>query len=171
MRKSSWIVLGICAALILCLGFAYLVTRSTTPELLTREKATAMIGQMQEAVKHKNINAIMSYVCPDPDTKVAGLDQDHIRKMLVGAFHVMKDPVADVTNLTFTGGNEEAQVAFDLAVRNDAPGQTSTDYNGHVALDLKRVDVTRVFGLFHTKEWRIVNGSQTGPDLTAWGDD
>jgi len=170
MRKSSWIVLGASAALILCLGFAYLASRAT-PEPLNKEKAAALIARMQEAVKAKNINTIMSYVCPDPDTKVAGLDQDHIRRMLASAFHVMKDPRADVSNLTFSGGTDDSQVSFDLSVHNDGPNQEATDYKGHVTLDLRRVNVPHLFGLYTTKEWRIVSGSQDGLDLTTLGDD
>jgi hypothetical protein len=171
MKKSSWIVLGICVVLMFCLGFAYFVSRIGASEPLTQQKAQAMIGQMQEAVKHKNVNDIMSYVSPDPDTKVAGLDQDHIRRLLQSAFHMMKEPRADVNNLIFAGGADDAQVSFDLTVHNDGPDQQGVDYKGHVTLELKRVDVPHLLGLFHTKEWRIVNGSQNGPDVTTWGED
>jgi hypothetical protein len=170
MRKSSWIVLALCGVLVLCLGFAYMVSRQT-PQPLTKETTEAMVQQMQEAVKHKNINTIMSFVSPDPDTKVAGLDQDHIRRMLASAFHMMQEPRADVNNLNFIGGTDEATVDFDLSVHNDGPGQQVTDYKGHVTLQIRRVDVPHLMGLYHTREWRIVDGSQTGPDLTTWGDD
>jgi hypothetical protein len=170
MRKSSWIVLGISVALVVCLGCAYLLTRST-PETLTKEQAAQIIKEMQEAVRHKNVNAIMAYVSPDPDTKVAGLDQEHMRRLLVGALHRMDDPRADVANLVFAGGTDDATISCDVAVHNDGPNQSIVDYIGHVTLQLKRVDVAHLFGLYHTKEWRIVGGTQDGPDVTGWGDD
>jgi len=172
MRKTSWIVLGVCVVLVLCLGAAYILTR-TTPDSLNKDRAALIITQMQNAVKHRDVNTIMSYVSSDPETRIAGLEPDRMRRLLASALHRMESPRADVTGLAMTGGGDtdEATLSFDLTVHNDGPGQVVVDYTGHVTLELKRVDVPHLFGLYHTREWRIIGGTQNGPDITSWGDD
>lgn len=170
MRKSSWIALTICAALVFALGIAYVVSRSSE-DTLTQEQATKMIGHMQEAVMHKDVNAIMAFIDPDPATKIANVNQDQLRFMLARGLRAMEHPHADVSNLALAGGDKsDATLEFDLAVKSDGKDFASTDYNGHITLHLKRVEVPHLLGLFHTTEWRIVSGSTDGKQPADWGE-
>jgi hypothetical protein len=156
--------LATCVVLAAFLGVAYLFSQPTA-ETLTQEDATAMLQKMQEAVAQKNVNAIMSYIAPQPETRIANLNLDQLRLLLARAFHNSGTLHADYSKVVFTGGSSEATLEFDLVVANQLPGVTSDDYKGHVTLHLKRVDVPRLFGLFHSKEWRIAGADSTGPDL------
>jgi len=169
MRKSSWIVLGVCAALILSLATAYFLSR-TSPDTLTQQQAESIVKEMQVAVRHKNVDALMAYIAPSEDLRIANLRPDQIRVLLAHAFQAMPDPRAEVSNLTFTGGLKDATLGFDLVVHNDGPSQTAVDYTGHITLQLQRVPVPHLMGLYNTREWRIVSGSTTGPDPSTFGD-
>ena len=170
MRKSSWIMLGVCGALVLVLGFAYLLSR-TTDTSLTREQASQIVQKMQDAVARKDVSTIMSYIDPSPETKVANVNQDTLRILLARAFRAMQNPHADVTNLAFAGGDSgDATVDFDLDVKQAAADYSAFDYKGHITLHLKRVDVPHLLGLYQTSEWRIVSGSTTGQQPSDMGE-
>jgi ketosteroid isomerase-like protein len=169
MRKSSWIVLGICVVLLFCLGFGYLLTR-TPPGDLNQQQAQAMIKDMQSAVRHKDVDGIMRYIAPDDETTVANLKRPRMRMVLAQAFRAMPSPQAQVNNLMFASIGNEATVDFDLKVKSEGADFTSDIYQGHITLHLKRVPVPHLWGLYHTSEWRIVGGSTTGPDPNNYGD-
>lgn len=170
MRKSSWIMLGVCGALVLVLGVAYILSRSTDTSL-TREQAAQIVQKMQDAVAHKDVSTIMSYIDPNPETKVANVNQDTLRILLARALRSMNNPRADVTNLAFAGGDTgDATMDFDLDVKQTGSDYNAFDYKGHITLHLKRVDVPHLLGLYQTREWRIVSGSTTGPQPSDMGE-
>lgn len=170
MRKSSWAVLGVCALLLFGLGFAYMLSRASN-DTLTRDQAAQIVQKMQDAVARKDVGTIMNYIDPSPETRVASLNQDQLRIMIGRALHAMKNPRADVSNLAFAGGvDSDATLDFDLDVKNGDTDYNALPYKGHIALHLKRVDVPHLLGLYQTKEWRVVSGSTTGPQLTDMGE-
>jgi hypothetical protein len=169
MRKSSWIVLGICALLIFGLVTAYFLSQAG-PDTLTQPVAESMVKEMQTAVRHKSVNTIMSYLAPSEDLRIANLRPEQIRTLLARAFQAMPEPRAEVNNLTFAGGDHDATVGFDLVIHNDGRDHTAVDYSGHITLQLQRVAVPHLMGLYTTREWRIVGGSTTGPDPSNFGD-
>ena len=170
MRKSSWVVLAVCAALVFGLGFAYVLSRASD-NTLTQEKASLMVRRMQDAVEKKDVDGIMGFIDPDPATKVAGVNQDQLRFMLSRALRAMDHPHADVTNMALAGGDKgDATMDFDLAVKTTGADFKSTPYQGHITLHLKRVEVPHLLGLYHTGEWRIVSGSTTGPQPGDMGE-
>ncbi len=168
MRKSSWVILGICFVMLFGLGFAYIASQQS-PQTLTREDGEKIIKTMQEAVAHKNTGKIMDYVDIAPGTKVGGINADQLRVMIARALHQMEQPRADTTNFAFSGGTGEAKIEFDLTVHSDGPDKDSVPYTGHITLNLKRVEVPHLLGLYQTKEWRIVGGDP-GRDLSTLGD-
>lgn len=168
MKKSSWMVLGICVALSACLGFAYVLTRPG-PEALTREMAVEMLSKMQEAVKRKSVNGIMEFVAPASDIKLANLKPNQLRMLLANAFRNSGKLTARCTNIAYENEREQARLAFDLLVRQETANMISDDYNARITLYLKRVDVPRLFGLFSGKEWRIVGAESTGKDPSSFG--
>ena len=170
MRKSSWAVLGVCALLLFGLGFAYMLSR-TSGDTLTREQAAQVVQKMQDAVARKDTGAIMDFIDPNPETKVAGLNQDQLRMMVGRALHSMQNPRADVSNLAFAGGTDgDATLDFDLAVKQSGKDFSASDYSGHISLHLKRVDVPHLLGLYQTKEWRVVTGTTNGPQPGDFGE-
>lgn len=169
MHKSSWVALGLCAVLIVCLGGAYLISRGA-PEALNQEQATQMLQQMQEAVAQKNVDGIMNAISPDADVHLATLRPDQLRLMLAKAFRESGKLHADCTNIAFQGGTGDATLEFDLSVKQEAPNMVAEDYAGHITLRLRRVDVPHLLGLYHTKEWRIVGADSTGKDPSTFGD-
>lgn len=170
MRKSSQIILAVCLVLLFALGFAYVTSRASDASL-TREQANQIVHQLQEAVAHKNVNTVMSYIDPSPETKVANITQDQLRILLARAFRTMNNPHADIDNIAFAGGETgDATIDFDLNVKQTGADYNAFDYKGHISLHLKRVDVPHLLGLYQTKEWRIVGGSTTGPQPGNMGD-
>ena len=167
MRKSSWIVLGIGMLLGIGLGFAYLLSH-TGPENLTEADAVKMINRMQEAATHKDVGTIMSYISSTSDTKITNLNTDQLRLMLAHALRSANHVRPDVSHIAFHGGLGEASVDFDLIVFNEDKNMSSKDYEGHITLNLRRIDVPHLLGLYQTKEWRVVGGSTTGPDPASW---
>lgn len=169
MRRSSWIVLGVCLCLAALLGFAYVQTRPSS-RAPGQQEAFQMLHDMQHAVASKNVSEIMSYIAPGSDIRIANLTQDQLRLMLTRAFRDTGGLQADVKNVAFDGQGDDATMAFDLAVSQHAADLTSADYNGHITLHLKAMDVSHMLGLSHSKEWKIVGAETTGPDPGNFGD-
>lgn len=169
MRRSSWIVLGICIILILCLGSAYLMSQRGA-QTLGRAEAETMLKQMRMAVRHKDAGAIMEYIATGDDVKIDSMRPEQIRLLLVKAFRSMDDPNAEVTNIAYTGTDREATLIFDLKLHNDGPDLNSIPYDGRITLNLQRTTVSHWFGISKTLEWRIVNASTTGQDPSLFGD-
>ena len=169
MRKSSWVALGICVVLAVGLAFAYTLSRSSS-ETLTREEALALVNTMKEAATHKDVNTIMSYVATDPETRVVNVNPDQLRLLIARAFRSAGKIRPEIAHFSFAGGPNEATMEFDLTVFNDHGDGVSQDYQGHIILKLRRLEMSHLLGLYQTREWRIVGGSSTGPDLNNFGE-
>jgi len=169
MRKSSWVAIAVCVVLAAFLAFAYLWTPSS-PETLTQQDGNQIVDKLKDAVAHKNADEIMAFVSPDPDTKIAGLNQDQLRLMLMRAFHNSGTLKADVSNVALVSVRNEATLAFDVVVKDSTPDMLAGDYTGRITLHLRRMEIPHLMGLLHAKEWRIVGAETTGPDPSAFGD-
>lgn len=169
MQRRSWILLGICVALLASLGFAYVVSQSPPPEL-NQASAEKMLTVMNDAVRRKDVGAIMNYVTSDSESRIAGLKPDQLRLMLARAFRSTGSLEPQTTNVTFQNAGDTATLEFDLNVKSKESDMLSTPYSGHITLKLKRVDATRLLGLVHAQEWRVVGAEHTGRDLTSFGD-
>ena len=169
MQRRSWILLGICAALLTCLGVAYYLS-NTPPPTLTQAQAERMVETMTAAVRRKDVNTLMNYVSPEPETRLAGLKLDQLRMMLSRAFRNTGKLEPQASNLSFTTTGDKATLDFDLQVTSRESDMLSTPYSGHITLRLSRVSVPRLLGLFHMQEWRIAGAEHTGRDLTSFGE-
>lgn len=169
MRKSSWIILAICVLVSLGLGVAYLLSRSSTATL-SQDLAVQMLHHMQDDVAHKRVNNIMGCIASAPDTRIANLKPDQLRLLLSRAFRSTGQLQADCSNVTFAGGKSDATMGFDLVVKNTEPNMVSEEYSGHITLQLRRVLVSHLLGIYQTKEWRIVGADTTGKDPSTYGD-
>ncbi|HEV2472112.1 MAG TPA: hypothetical protein VGS41_05560 [Chthonomonadales bacterium] len=170
MRKSSWIILGICFVLIAYLAVAYLLS-GHTPETLTRADVVRMLQRMQADVAHKDVDALMDTVSPDSSVRIAHLNRDQLRLLLVRAFRDSGKLTANVSNIGLVGGVTDATVDFDLSVQETRPDLSSQIYpSSRITLHLKRIPVSRLLGLVRVKEWRIVGADTNGPDPTYFGD-
>jgi hypothetical protein len=169
MRKSSWVLLGICLALAACLGFAYFLSQ-TSPEVLTQEEALQMLHRMQDAVVRKDVGAIMATISPDPDTRIANMNVDQLQLLLARAFRNTGKLRADVSHVSFQSAGGDATLEFDLNLTQENPQLVAQDYQGHITIHLRRVEVSHLLGLYKTREWRVVAAETTGPDPSAFGD-
>ncbi|HLV79657.1 MAG TPA: hypothetical protein VKT32_05220 [Chthonomonadaceae bacterium] len=169
MRKSSWVVIAVCILLAGFLAFAYLWTPSS-PETLTQQDGVEIVHKLQNAVEQKKVNDIMDYVSPDPDVKIAGLNQDQLQLMLARAFHNSGNLKANVSNIALDSTRNEATLAFDVAVKDSTPNMLAGDYSGRITLHLRRVEIPHLMGLLHAREWKIVGAETTGPDPSTFGD-
>lgn len=170
MKRSSWIILSLCIVLAGSLITVYRLSQLSGGPL-TDIQARAMIQTMQDAVAHKNVNTIMSYIAQDNDIKVVNLRQDQLRMLLARAFHNSQEMHADVNDFKFTGGSgDDANAEFDLSVQHDEAGLRAEVYKGHITLHLRRVEVAHLFGLYSTHEWRIVGAETNGQDPASYGD-
>jgi hypothetical protein len=169
MRKSSWVVIAVCVVLAAFLAFAYLWTPSS-PETLTQPDGEQIVHKLQDAVAHKQVEEIMDYISPDPDTKIAGLNQDQLRLMLQRAFHNSGNLQANVSHIALDSVRNEATLAFDVNVKDSTPDMLAGDYAGRITLHLRRIEIPHLMGLLHAKEWKIAGAETTGPDPSTFGD-
>lgn len=170
MKKSSWIILSLCIVLAGSLVTIWRLSQMGGGTL-TEAQARSMIQTMQDAVAHKNVNAIMSYIAPEGENKIVNLQPDQLRALLARAFYNAQGLSADVSHFTFAGGaGEEATAQFDLVLSHDEGGMKSEMYTGQITLHLHRVDVPHLFGLYSTHDWRIVAAETTGPNPKEFGD-
>jgi hypothetical protein len=169
MKRSSWIVLGVCVVLVIGLVAGYFLSQGGTTTL-TQEDAIKMVEKMEEGLRHKNVNAIMGYIAPEAGTRIANVNQDQLRGMLAHYFRNSDSLRADLKNYTFIDSTQEPTLQFDLTVYNNGSDSEKIDYQGHITLHLKRTDVSHLLGLYQTKEWRIVGAETSGPNLDIFGD-
>ena len=161
MQKSSWTMLGVAAALMAFLLFAY-ITSHNEPPPLTAAQANAMLKTMQDAAERKDVNTIMGYVAPDAETRIADLSPNQLRTFLSRAFYGAGSVKTNTSNITFAGGKDEAVLGFDMRVGNNVQDMSSDDWHGHVMLHLRPVAIPKFLGLYHAKEWRITSGTTNG---------
>ena len=169
MKRQSWIVVIVCAVMILGLVGAYIISQSGSPQF-SQQDAIDMTQKMNAAFRNKNVSGILAYIAPTPDVKVAGISQDQLRVLLSRYFRNSDRVSADLKNYVFASGDGEATLQFDLAVHNDGADSRKVDYGGHITLHIRRVEVPQMLGLYGTKEWRISSVESTGPDLSSFGD-
>jgi hypothetical protein len=148
----------------------YEISRGATVAALGRRQAELMLNDMRDAVRHKDVGRIMDHISSDPDTRIAGLRPDQLRLIIGRAFHSSSDLKATYSNFAFAGDAGSATVEFDLDVTDNGPNMSADDYKGHITLRLKRADISHLFGLFHTREWRITAADTTGRDPLSFGD-
>ena len=170
MKRSSWIVLSLCIVLAGSLVTLYrLSQRGAGP--LTEPQAREMVQNMQNAVAHKNVNTIMSYITTENDARFVNLKNDQLRLLLARTFRNAQDIHAEVTHFAYEGGTaNEATAQFDLALNHNEPGLQSTVYSGQITLHLRRMEIPHLFGLYSAHEWRIVGADTTGVDPSTFGD-
>ncbi len=112
----------------------------------------------------------MSFVDQSSDVRVSRMNYDQLRLMLSRAFSNSDQLEADYSNLTLRDNGDEAIAEFDLKVLHHMAGANGDDYNGHIVLHLKRVEVGHMMGLYHSREWRVIRADTNGPDLNNYGD-
>jgi len=170
MKRSSWIILSICIVLAGSLVTLYRLSQMGAGNL-TETQARAMVQTMQDAVTHKNVNTIMSYMTTDSDAKIVNQRQDQLRMLLARAFRNAQEMRADVTDFAFEGGTkDDATAQFNLVLKHVEAGLTSDAYSGQITLHLHRQEVPHLLGLYSTHEWRITGAETTGPDPNSFGD-
>ena len=169
MQRRSWMALALCAALIAFLALYYVESQSM-PDTLTQADAVGILRHMQDAIAHKNSGAIMDYIAPAPETRLAGLNQDQLHFLLIRAFRNSGALQAECSKIDFVGIRDEATVEFDLTVTNKRGDVVGTDYQGRVTMHLKRVTVPRMLGIFHAQEWRVTGAESTGLDPSTFLD-
>ena len=169
MKRRSWIILAVCVLLGVGLVAAFLLSQNG-PGRLSQQGAVEITQQMESAFQHKNANGILAHISPASDTRIASINQDQLRLLLVRYFRSSDRLSAEMKNYVFAGGDADATLQFDLAVHNDGPDSRKEDYAGHITLHLRRVEVPHLLGLYQTKEWRVTAAETTGPELSAFGD-
>ena len=170
MKRSSWIILSVCIVLAASLVTLYRLSQTGTGPL-SEKQARAMVQTMQDAVAHKNVNTIMSYMTTDSDAKIVNLRQDQLRMLLARAFRNAQEMKADVTDFAFEDGTGDSATAqFNLVLSHVETGMTSEVYRGQITLHLHRQEVPHLLGLYSTHEWRIANAETTGPNPESFGD-
>lgn len=169
MKRSSWIVLAISAALLGLLVFLYVQSQQKPPEM-TQSRIASMLDEMKNAVARKDVKTLMSFVDQSPETKVSKLNVDQLRLLLSRSFTNSDQLEARYTGLTLRDDGDQASAEFDLKVLQHISGNTADDYNAHIILHLKRIEEPRLLGLYHVQEWKIVRADTNGPDLNNYGD-
>ena len=170
MRRSSWLLLITSGALCLCLAVAFLLTRGDNGGPLGPRQAEAMIKDMQDAVARKQVGGIMKYVDDQPETHLANLRPDQLRLLLARAFRGSGSLHATCSHIHVTGDARQAVVEFDLSVKDSEPNMIAGDYDGHITLGMRQVDVSHLLGIYHSKEWRIVTADTSGKDPASMGE-
>jgi hypothetical protein len=151
------------------LALGYFETRSE-PETFSVPQAARMLDTMRAAMHDKNVDGIMRYIDERSDTRLAGITPGQLRALLANFFRQAGEIDANYSNLQVTSGTDDTFIDFDVTIKNGLSTTDATDYTGHVTLHARRVQVPRLFGMFHAMEWRIVQGTTTGPQLDGFGD-
>ena len=169
MKRSSKIVLIVSALLLALMVFLYAQSQQQ-PVVMDQARIESMLDKMKQAVAHKNVRALMAFIDQSSDTKVSNLSTDQLRRTLQIAFQQSGDLEANYSKVQMHTSTSETIAEFDLNVVHQLPGASGQDYKGHITLHLQRLDTPHLFGLYHTKDWKIVHADTTGQDLSNWGD-
>ena len=166
MQKSSWMLLGVVAALGAFLAFAY-VSSHSDPGPMTETQANALLDTLKDAVARKDANAILATISPAPETRIKDMTPDRLRGLLSQGFRYSEQMDAQTANVHFQGGDTEASLEYDLTIHNTLPGVIS-NRPYHVNMTLRPVETPHFLGLYHTKEWKIIGATADGPDVGSY---
>lgn len=155
--------MGVVAALSAFLLFGYIASHNA-PGPMTETQANGMLDTLKEAVAHKNANAILALVSPDPETRIKDMSPDKLRTLLFQAFRNADNLDAQTANVKFQGGEESASLEYDLTIHHTMQSAVS-EYKYHIMMQMRPIDASHFLGLYHTKEWRITGAQADGPDL------
>ena len=168
MQRSSWILLGICVFIAVTLLTTYHYSTKQTAEM-NQAVAFAMVHTMQKDVRDKNVDQLMSFVDPSSMTNIADNTPKRIRKIIAQALAAMHSPRAVVTNMQYSAGTNQVVVEGDLNIEDDGPDYSSSLTSGHLTFYLKPVTTSHMFGLWHTKEWKITRAAWSGQNPDSYG--
>ena len=166
MQKSSWMMLGVVAALGAFLAFAYISSRAD-PGPLTEAQANVLLDTLKDAVQRKDANAILATISPAPETRIKDMTPDQLRGLLMQGFRYSEQVDAQTSNVHFQGGETEAALDYDLTIHNTMQGMASSRPY-HVTMTLRPVETPHFLGLYHTKEWKITGATADGPDVGSY---
>lgn len=169
MKRSSWIAIGISSLLIAGLIAAYFASQGGH-ETLTQEDAIQTTKKLEEAFRNKSVGAVMDHLGTGSDTRISDIGADQLRMMLANYFRNSDHLHADLSNYTFSTVGLEGMLQFDATLFNNSGDSVKEDYHGHITLHFRRVVVPHLFGMYKTKEWRIVGVDTTGPNLSGMGE-
>jgi hypothetical protein len=154
MKKSSIIILAVCAFLLIFLVMVYIPLRGMSQENFTQQDAEQMVAKMAEAFEDKSSARLLSYV--SPDANVAGRNLENIHRLLQQYFSVLKNPKVNVSNTDFNKEGETAQIRADVAVKDEgASADPAASYRGRIGFTIKRVPEPHLLGLMTIYRWKI----------------
>jgi hypothetical protein len=169
MKKSSWIALSVVILLLGGLIGLYTVSNKPTPGF-NQEHIVSILDTLKSAVNHKDVRTIVSYLDESPETRVSRLNSNQTRLFLSRAFQQSGHLNAEYKNLQLHPSEMDPIAEFDLEIKHSLPEADGTDYNGHIILHMKQVEIPHMLGLYHTKDWRIARAEVSGTDLANYGD-
>lgn len=168
MQRSSWVALGLSILLTALLTVGYLSSRSKAQHF-DAAQAEKVLHDLQVDTRQKDVEGIMRYIAPN--TRLMGdLDTNRVRLLLMRAFNAMQNPQPDVSDVQFHDDPDEPSLSFLLNLRDQGPDYTSDEYGGRITLYFHQANISHLFGLYHTSEWRIVHVDTTGPSPDTFGD-
>ena len=106
MKKTSWVILGVCALLCAGLSALYFLTQNA-PKTFAREDAIRVVEKLQASFHSKRPGEIMSKISPDSEVKLAKLTPDQVHAMLMNYFRNSDTLNAETSSYAYTEGQED----------------------------------------------------------------
>jgi hypothetical protein len=165
MRKSSVIILCVCAFLAIYVAWVYVGIRSTSKPEFKQQDAQTMLNDLADAFQDKSTNRVLSFA--SPDALVAGRKLEQIRTLLGRTWGVVKDPKVEMRNLVYTRTGDTVKLNVDVTVLDMMQGQISNApvvYAHPIVFTVKRRSTPHLAGLIRVDEWKITDVDARIPD-------
>jgi hypothetical protein len=165
MRKSSIIILSVCAFLLVYVVWVYIGIRSTSKPEFKQQDAQKMLNDLADAFQDKSTNRVLSFA--SPDALVAGRKLEQIRTLLGRVWGYVKDPAVEMRNLNYERKGDTVTLTTDVTLLDRMQGQIANApvvYAHKVVFTVRRRSTPHLGGLIRTDDWKITDVDAHIPD-------
>lgn len=162
MRRSSKILLAIAGLLLVSIALLYLAPGEKTLPTMTPALAESIMWRGAEAVKRKDVNALMNLMAPN--AIILERKADDIRRVIEeslgdvpGELHVK------VSNVSVTQDKQTVIATCDAEIGQTTPEMDASYFRVGLTVRFEPQHATHWFGLYSTKTWKIASVVSDNP--------
>lgn len=155
MRRSSKIILAICAFFLVYFVMVYVQLSSQSRQYFTQKDADTFLSELAQAFHREDPNAVVSFAYPD--ATVAGQTLQSVRNLLHQGFTNIKDPQVTYQDMRLVNDTQRNMAIIQAKVNvvdNGAGGEVK--YSAPVTFTLERRAFPHLLGLITVYDWKVV---------------
>lgn len=162
MRRSSKMLLAVAGLLLVGIGLLYLAPGETTLPPMTPALAESIMRRGAEAVKRKDVNALMNLMTPN--AVILERKADDIRRVIEESLSDVPGELdVKVSNVSVTQDKQTVIATCDADIGQTTPKMDVSYFRVGLTVRFEPHGATHWFGLYSTKAWKIASVASDNP--------